>query len=698
MFTLHIYRDQSAAPVPPRQRHSISRFQPTFSPGARLQRSTRHKKINFLELLRGDNSSTPHDDHTAENSSNKKKSHSTVEVSGLKPNSKRKRPLTSGEVKNIKVIKYKCSESGESTEDESSEYNEEAIMDSSDSEKEVKRVKKSSKKRTSLFNAKTKKRKFKKSVVLKRNVVKIPSFKVKLKNLTKLPSIQMSKNQVTPRKTFSESKPLVEVERNFDTDTISKENNLSSEDCDSCKETVDMNGEKASPKVIVETVVPPKVIVENVYGDFEAIKSRLECDDDDKCERESSDEQTSEAIHTEGDEGTCHSSLLETECSHSLPSENIVVKNNSLDVIEHQGSRNTEHNSCEVVISEPDLVSESNNLKEQQIQVDEAGSSLADCSSSTDVRSKDTKDDSAKVDSTSIVDEVNHLSEQGNSVDSHDSSVKKVNAKLTNLCSDIEGTSVDNVNFLFLNKQNNVQEEATPLRIFHRDISTENSNIRSRRQLGEVFVEQYNNKRSFCIRCYTCRKMMSVDSFLRHLHDVSGGLISTDVPQTIEPSDPEMTDSEVKAWEVFQRKKELFDNNQLPSDVTRSNIVYNVDSDSNHSLAEKSADENTRGPIIIQTPVSPVKREVTKSISKPIQKKKERPSQPRNNKVIEKSKSWTSVTSSSTVDGIRASSRKRKVSQLYSSDEYTFFKKLPRLQKELKEGTEYAADSLQDTK
>ena len=696
-------------PVTSRKRpQSLSRFHQTLSPGTRLQRSTRHKKINFLELLRGDSSSSVVDeDQTAEEENSKKKPHHIAGLPSLKPGSKRKGHYKPGDSKPVKVVKYKYLESSESSEEESSEYNEDDAANSSESEKEVKEVKKKAKKRTCLFNTKSKKSKYKKSVVIKRNVVKIPSFKVKLKSLSKLPSIQMSKVQVNPGETaVSQSKTQIEnVKMNTDSDNSIPNEDHVNDDSDSPKVIAEMNEDSVSPKVIVEmteTHVSPKVIVETVYGDLKEIK----CDDA-LCERESSLERTPEPKTT----GVIVNSIPDSlDSDHGLDSasgEGIVSKQTPMDISEqtNQGNKNSESDTHKVQLSEPDNenVSVANILDsdsgEQQIQVDTEVSPLTSCSSSKNDKSVVTKNDEASNiksdvnDTGNIESGVNHGGYFSGQVNSSDiveiDSGKKNDTKSTNLCSDIEDTSVENVNLYFLNKQSNMEEEASPLRIFHRDINAQNSTIRSKRQLGEVFVEQYNNKRSFCIRCYTCRKMMSVDNFMRHLHDVSGGLIATDVPQTIEPSDPEMTDRELKAWEVFQRKKELFDNNQLPSDVARSSTVYNVDSDSNQSFVEKSVEENTRGPIIIQTPVSPVKAAKVKSVTtKSTQKKKVQPPQPRNSsKSIDRSRSWNNI------DGVRASSRKRKASQLYSSDEYTFFKKLPRLQSELKEGIENAIDS-----
>lgn len=226
-----------------------------------------------------------------------------------------------------------------------------------------------------------------------------------------------------------------------------------------------------------------------------------------------------------------------------------------------------------------------------------------------------------------------------------------------------------------------VRNEETALRIIHRDASPL-AEPRSRSQLGEVFVDRYHNKKSVCVRCYTCRKMMTVDSFLRHLHDVaSGGLIAVTSTRTVDISDSEITDRERKTWETFQRKKELFDNNQIPSpELVTNSLVYSLASeDSNHSNPDtglvNESQKKPSGPRIIKTPVSPTKK----------------------SKIVRKNESKTLITnkvkvagvaernlgkrgSIDSVEGVRSSSRKRKVKQLYPFEEYSFAK-FPRLMK-----------------
>lgn len=712
--------------VPSRQRSQSlsSRFQQSHTPGTKPQRSTRHKKINFLELLRGDSSSNlPEDEHLAsEGQTGKKKPDNSSGTLHVKPGSKRKRCPESSDGK-VKVVRYAESESSESCEEY--EATSEDISDSSESEKEVVVVKKSKKKRTSLLSRKAKKTKYKKSVVLKRNVVKVPSFKVKFKSLAKVHGKQVSKEQVKPEKVTSHSN--VQIVKLYDGEKSGTkkhpeiEASLKNKDIVPLK--VDITGSDYK-EANSYTNAGVEVEVINNVNDFHvsSVDSDISPDqvmnsdsesniDTVNDEKEDIEKENMEAKvqQNKGDNADIATDLhRDTESGTKKDSDSDISNDKELDHSDTQVKHITDTKSDEQQVIEEVNTSVENIDK---TSLDNAENiPIASCSSAEDVTDKNSHETNIPIAIPSSSEDMTDKHEtdiENNVCHKNQSSVQECDSemdteisgkndtyKLTNVCSDkaetpvsdvsdncseTVDTSVKKVDFFLLNKESDISEEVPPVRIVHRDASPDNSNVRSKRQLGEVFVEHYNNKRSFCIRCYTCRKMMSVDHFMRHLHDVSGGLVSTDLPQIIEPSDPDMTDSELKAWEVFQRKKELFDNNQLPSDVARSNITYNVDSDSNQSFAEKTADETARGPIIIQTPVSPVKSMKVKAISKPDVRAKKKIStlhQPKIVKTLEKSVSW------STVEGIRASSRKRRASHLLSSDDYTFGKKLPRLQKD----------------
>lgn len=718
---------QSLPQVSSRQRSQSlsSRFQQSHTPGTKPQRSTRHKKINFLELLRGDSSSNlPEDEHLAsDGQTGKKKPDNSTGTLHVKPGSKRKRCPESSDGK-VKVVRYTESESSESCEEY--EVTSEDVSDSSESEKEVVVVKKSKKKRTSLLSRKAKKTKYKKSVVLKRNVVKVPSFKVKFKSLAKVHGKQVSKEQVKSETVTSHSN--VQIVKLYDGEKSGMKKHpeieapLKNKDILPLKvdiTAIDCKEANSYKKAGVEVEVINNVNdfhVSSVDSDISPdqvmnsdSENNLDTIDDEKEDTEK-ENMGAQVQQNEGDSADIATDLHKDKKSErKKDSDSDISEDKELDHSDTQVKQTTDTESAEQQVNE-DIVNTSVEEIDKSSLDNAENIPIASCSSSEDMTDKNSHETNIPIASCSISEDMadKHENDMENNVycknqspvQEHDSEIDTENSgkndmdKLMNIssdkaetpvsgdsdnCSEIVDTSVKKVDFFLLNKESDIPEEIPPVRIVHRDASPDNSNVRSKRQLGEVFVEHYNNKRSFCIRCYTCRKMMSVDHFMRHLHDVSGGLVSTDLPQIIEPSDPDMTDCELKAWEVFQRKKELFDNNQLPSDVARSNITYSVDSDSNQSFAEKTADETARGPIIIQTPVSPVKGMKVKAISKPDVRAKKKIStlhQPKTVKTLEKSVSW------STVEGIRASSRKRKASHLLSSDDYTFGKKLPRLQKD----------------
>ena len=766
-----------------------SRLPFTLSPGSKTQRSTRHKKINFLELLRGDSAtSLPDNESTSNDGSNKKKRLAGEGVPSVKAGTKRKRYSGSGDRNKVKVVKYVESESSESTSDSDTDYTDDS-SDSSESEKVV-IVKKPKRKRASLFNHKPRKRKYKKNV-LKKNIVKVPSFKVKFKqartgsketvkpgkdaSISRVHIVKMSSeyekstSKQSVRKNVAVNKPIpvkskIAVTKSIkselksdiipeqkaaaDTENIEKksdvlenERNHADKELDSDPDTELGNylngGEENSRNIdTVQNVkseendscdkarITQEVVDEIVTEKDELIEEK-ESNVSEVQDREIKDplkeaEQITKDLEMETKDTSSKLKDAEYHENDSIDNavEEISEKADTLDkyVLAMIGGVKDKVNS-EVKDSETSVKGEAKsdeissvqiNTEDIQMETDEQGPHKCDEEKSSAqkadnalVLSHSCDELPAVVSSNAIVKnescprtDILHSGKTDNlsrlvSPVSSDSNLSEAScSRAASRCSENSESTGVNANFYLLNKDTDVVEATPPVRIVHRDSTPQNNGVRVRRQLGEAFVEHYNNKRSFCIRCYTCRKMMSVDHFTRHLHDVSGGLVSTDVPQIIEPSDSDMTDSEVKSWEVFQRKKELFENNQLPSDVSRPSKVCNVDSDSNHSFTEKSVEEPSRGPIIKHTPVSPVKRDKVKVVPCPKTEQSTRKKvpallQPKHNKLLEKSKSWSPKESSKeSKDGVRASSRKRKASHLLSSDDYTFYKKLPRLQNE----------------
>ena len=260
------------------------------------------------------------------------------------------------------------------------------------------------------------------------------------------------------------------------------------------------------------------------------------------------------------------------------------------------------------------------------------------------------------------------------------SSNEKNNVKKSDSEDQYQSSSVENGSMSVMKRKSNVQirSDETPVRIIHREVSSLVQK-RTRSQLGELFVEHYHNKRSLCVRCYTCRKLMSIDNFMHHLHDVSGGLLSVTSPQTIDLSDQNLNENENKLWETFLRKKELFDNNQLPSDsrnIGDNNLVYDIDE--NSSIYSKNSIDSGNcesGPRIITTPVSPVKKE-----NALLKQKSEEKKMLISNQLSPCVSGFQKQKAISHDTIVRTSSRKRKMKNLYGFENYSFTK-FPRLMK-----------------
>lgn len=226
-----------------------------------------------------------------------------------------------------------------------------------------------------------------------------------------------------------------------------------------------------------------------------------------------------------------------------------------------------------------------------------------------------------------------------------------------------------------------VSSDEISLRIIHKeDKCAGDASTRSRTQIGEVFVDRYDSKKSLCIRCYTCRKLMTVDNFSHHLHDVvSGGLIKIE-PRAIFPMDPILEGRDKKMWEIFQRKKEMFENNNLPSPANEgSEKMFFLNT--NHSLqgdrSDTSSEVKPSGPRVINTPVSPLKKQKNLQVIRKASGVR-RSGLVGNSAVPAALKSRKPI-AVETMEGVRSSSRKRKMKQLYPFEEYSYAK-FPRLQ------------------
>ncbi|KAJ8316951.1 hypothetical protein KUTeg_004855 [Tegillarca granosa] len=98
-------------------------------------------------------------------------------------------------------------------------------------------------------------------------------------------------------------------------------------------------------------------------------------------------------------------------------------------------------------------------------------------------------------------------------------------------------------------------EKKEILSVIHKDVVVRNGN-KSRVQSGSVFLDQFEAQDSACVRCCTCKKFISIENFLNHLHEVggSGKLIAINEPQTLALRDMYPSDAQKRLWKNFQEK------------------------------------------------------------------------------------------------------------------------------------------------
>ncbi|XP_052253254.1 uncharacterized protein LOC127859788 [Dreissena polymorpha] len=227
-----------------------------------------------------------------------------------------------------------------------------------------------------------------------------------------------------------------------------------------------------------------------------------------------------------------------------------------------------------------------------------------------------------------------------------------------------------------MKRKENIQisQDEVPLRIIHRDASPI-TEPRTRTQLGEVFVDRYHNKRSICVRCYTCRKMLSVDSFLRHLHDNTGMLVVT-ATRSLGISEGDLTETDRKT-------------------LGNEGLVYQLESETSHyGKTERLKQESPEKACWAQDHTNsrchqPRKSKIVRSGRPKIVNTMANGHQ-ETIKTLGPKLSGAHVAKvlpPEPIDGVRSSSRKRKLKQLYPFEEYSFAK-FPRLNKNLVDNSE----------
>ncbi|XP_060066403.1 mucin-2-like [Ylistrum balloti] len=210
----------------------------------------------------------------------------------------------------------------------------------------------------------------------------------------------------------------------------------------------------------------------------------------------------------------------------------------------------------------------------------------------------------------------------------------------------------NNAKRVVFNKGNNNKTEsrAEILAVIHKDMVPRNGH-KHRMQAGNVFLDQYNRKDSTCIRCCTCKKLLSVDMFLIHLHEIggSGKLLSVSQPQVISLRDSYPSETQKRLWENFQKRRRLHSSN---SERSRNSAVESVDQVQQEILPVPSKKVEQRKKVVSERLANPAKVTIRHSSVPAIQ---------------------APVTLSN--GNVRISARKRKQKQLYPIENYSFSRK-----------------------
>lgn len=594
-------------------------------PGDRAQRSTRHKKINFLEMLRGDATSHNAEDETSEEQA--KKTSQKIHQVTL---DKKKRRVKE---QKVKVVKYTVeTESSEETESMESDYAPDDYGTESSSDSEVQPEKRPPKQRKissslvakakSRMNGKVGPRLYNKGLKVKFGLKKsrpsATSTPVAIQVLNKSTGTKLGsriyRTKVTPQK----SKKLL-TPQNFSPPVLLSKNVYSSE----MKQILPAQQSESKPQKLTFAESGTDTTDAGTQQNIDPKVTQVSAEP--SVEFPSSDMFDSSQLKVPV---TLPEDILETPTDTAVKTDGEIEKKltESVDVQTESGFDEN----------------------------DEAGSKSVD---EANVTAEEKTAESPQINNTEMI-----------------ATVSRANSPnaAQGIATIMERKEIEQVGY-----------EEIPLRVVHRDSSPQ-TQPRTRSQLGEVFVERYHNKKSLCVRCYTCRKMMSVDNFLRHLHDVSGGLMNVNVPRTIDLSEGETTPSEKKQWGSFLRKKELFDNNQIPSpDLPQSaGLIYKMDEDVPLDNSNKgqnlSFQRKQSGPRIITTPVSPVKKANINKNRASDKKTRIIGNVPLLKTVRTVKRPSPPVYQSQ--DGLRTSSRKRKVKHMDGFEDYSF-KKYPRLMK-----------------
>lgn len=214
-----------------------------------------------------------------------------------------------------------------------------------------------------------------------------------------------------------------------------------------------------------------------------------------------------------------------------------------------------------------------------------------------------------------------------------------------------KSSSAKRVMFNKGNNNNNKTDSREILAVIHKDMVPRNGH-KHRMQAGNVFLDQYNRKDSTCVRCCTCKKLLSVDMFLIHLHEIggSGKLLSVSQPQVISLRDSFPSETQKRLWENFQKRRRLHGSS---GDRSKNGVVESVESAPEEVL-----------PVPTTKKLEQKKKVVNERLANPA-------------KVPLRHQSVPAIQAPGTLTNgnVRISARKRKQKQLYPIENYSFSRK-----------------------
>ena len=118
------------------------------------------------------------------------------------------------------------------------------------------------------------------------------------------------------------------------------------------------------------------------------------------------------------------------------------------------------------------------------------------------------------------------------------------------------------------------------LAVVHKDMTPKNGQ-RGRIQAGNVFIDMYDGPNNPCVRCCTCKKLYSVDNFLKHLHEIGGNgkLLVVTQPQTFALRDSYPSENQKRLWGSFQKRRRMYSAELSAKNGVKIDVKKNVEID-----------------------------------------------------------------------------------------------------------------------